>query len=208
MRGETKQTAFFSGQQKLATVEAVDAFVRTADRGAEFVYCEAREPMRGETWARVGELVQAELVRSHQRRRQGGGFEYFIVRTGKARAQRMNPQQAALADAATATILQILKRAANVGADCPSDAELARQVGLSTRILAQNRVRRLIEVGLIESTVAHEGGVPRRVVTIVETGRRTKLPPKWAALEAAARNDSQAAGNAVPRTNPAAPPAR
>jgi hypothetical protein len=145
MRGETKQTAFFSGQQKLATVEAVDAFVRTADRGAEFVYCEAREPMRGETWARVGELVQAEL---------------------------------------------------------------ARQVGLSTRILAQNRVRRLIEVGLIESTVAHEGGVPRRVVTIVETGRRTKLPPKWAALEAAARNDSQAAGNAVPRTNPAAPPAR
>lgn len=195
----------FSGSQRLATVESLDAFVRTADRGAEFVYCEAPEPIRGETWARVGELVRDELVRSHQRRREGGGFEFFVVRTGRQPREKASPQQRALADGPTSAIFAILKREASLVLPCSSDAELARKVGLSNRIQAQNRVRRLIEVGLIASTVAYENGVPKRVVTIIATGKRTALPPKWALLERAARADASGAREAGSRQSPGLP---
>lgn len=180
---------FFAGMQTVAPVDALDAWMRRAAPGEEFAYCEAAEPIRGETWSRAGELAQLGYVRTHHRRREGGGYVYFAVRTAKRVAGAIDPVQAALADPATDTILRELKRAANLGLPCPSDAELMRKAGLTMRQQAGNRVRKLIDLKLIESTLAYEGGVPTRVVKIIATGKETALPRNWAALRAAAERD-------------------
>ena len=202
-RGGSTARTHFTGPQKLATVDDVEAFVRRASAGDEFTYCEAPDLIRGETSARVSELVGDGLLRPHHRRRAGGGWVFYIVRTPKAQKRKATPVEAALADAATETIFRALKRAANFGQPCPSDEDLRRRTGLSTRAQAPWRVRRLAEVGLIESTLAYEGGVPRRVVTVVETGKRTALPGKWKDLQAAAAKDVRAAAKGAAR--PASP---
>lgn len=199
----TGSRRFFVGVQSVATVESLNAFVRSAKALDEFVYCAALDPIRGETWSRVGELVQQGLVRSHQRKRQGGGSEWFVVRTAKKPRREPTPQEAVLDDGKTKAMFDILCRAANMGDECPSDAELGRKVGIE-RSQASWRFKRLVLVELVESQVVYEDGVPRRVVTIVKTGKRTALPPKWRALEAAAARD--AGGMAGP--DAAAAPAR
>jgi hypothetical protein len=150
--------------------------------------------MYGDTWSRVTELAQQGFVTPLSSKRAGGGWVYSVARTRKRITRDQTPQEKALSDPATDTILRELKRAANFGQPCPSDAELARKAGLSSRHAAQFRVRQLITVGLIESTLAYEGGVPSRVVTIVGTGKFTALPKKWAALQQAAERDARAAG--------------
>ena len=194
MAGGSAQSRFH-GHQTVAPADAVEAWTRTAAKGDSFVYCSAIELIRGETSAKVRELVQRGLVTSHQRRRAGGGWEFFVLRTSLVPKEA--PRQR---DHAADTILSALKRAANLGLACPSDVELARVAGLSTRDQAQWRVRKLVDEGVIQSTVAHENGVPTRVVTIVATGKRTALPPKWAALERATlRGAGTAAAPSYPR---------
>lgn len=195
--GATKQ--HFAGHQQVATVDALEAFVAAAAPEARFIYCEAPAPMRGDaTWQRAGELAQAGLVSTHQERRQGGGWTFFVRRTRYKPALGADPVRTALADAATAAIFRELKRAANLGLPCPPDTKLAAHAGLNTRDQAQWRFRKLIDVGLIESTLAYEGGIPNRVVTVrpgphagVAAGKQTALPKKWAALQAAAARDAR-----------------
>jgi hypothetical protein len=183
----------FSGHQTLATADALDAFVRRAQAGEEFVYCEAPEPIRGETWSRVTYWAQLGFVSPHQQRREGGGWRYYVGRTRKRITREQSPQEKALSDPATDTIFRELKRAANFAQPCPSATDLARTAGLGSRHAAQFRFRQLIAAKLIESMLAYEGGVPTRVVTIVDgplagtaAGKSTALPAKWAALQQAA----------------------
>ena len=190
MAGGAKTKSFFVGPQKLATVDDLDAFVRRAEPEESFVWCEAPEQLPGLTKARVTELIGEGLVRNHALKRAGGGYEFTVFRTAKRLSAKADPVAIALADPATDTIFRALKRAANLGLACPSDTELARLAGFALRQSAQQRVRKLIELKLIESTVAHEGGVPTRVVTIVETGRATALPPRWAARAKAAQREA------------------
>jgi hypothetical protein len=201
--GTSTASAFFTGRQTIATVDDLDAFVRRAAAEQSFTYCEAPELIRSETSARVTDLAGQGLVRPHRRRRQGGGWVFFVVRTRKPLAAKPDPVQKALSDPATDLIFRALKRAANLGQPCHSDAELARIAGLNTRDQAQWRFRSLIEAGLIASTLAYEGGVPSRVVTIAEGphagsagGKFTALPKKWAALQAAAERELKSAGGA------------
>lgn len=196
MAGGSSVKSFFTGPQTLATADDLAAFVRRAAAGESFIYCAAPELIRSETSVRVNELATAGLVSPHRRRRAGGGWEFFVVRTGKGLVTRLDPVAAALADPATDLIFRALKRAANMGFPCPSDADLARTCGLNTRDQAQHRVRKLIDLGLVQSTLAYEGGVPFRVVTIAESGKSTALPKKWAALQAAAERESRQAGGA------------
>lgn len=203
MAGGTKSKPFFAGAILLQPAEALDAFVRAAQPGNEIVYCEAPEPQRtADGWLRAGELARDGLIRTHQRRRQGGGWQWYAVRTAKGMPKQVSPQEKVLGDEKTQIIFTELKRAANLGLPCPSDAALAAKAGLSMRQQAQWRVRELIRVELLSSTLVYEGGVPSRVVTIAETrwagaaaGKFTALPKKWAALqEAATRDFKQAAG--------------
>lgn len=196
MAGEAKQ--YFVGAQKLATVEDLEAFARRAAAGESFTYCEAPDLIHSPTSRRAGELAQQGLLRTHHKRRAAGGWEFYAVRTGKAQQVALTPADEALADPATDIIFRELKRAANLGLKCPTDADLARKAGFDTRDRATWRVRRLLRVNLIESTVAYENGVPMRVVTIVAGplagaagGKRTALPPKWRALEEAIRRGQQ-----------------
>lgn len=190
--------SFFVGPMVLQLPEALDMFVRTASAGTEFVYCEATSPQYGETWSRAGELAREGLVRTHERRRAGGGKQYYLVRTSKPLQRQRDPQSSALADRATGAIYRALKRAANMAQPCPSDTDLAGIAGLGTRDQAQWRVRKLVEVRLIGSTLAYEGGIPSRVVTIepskhagASAGKFTALPKKWAALQRAAEGEQR-----------------
>lgn len=187
----------YSGAIVLQPAAALDAFVRIAAAGNEFVYCEAPEPMpEAEGWRRAGELAQAGLIRTHQRRRQGGGWQYYSVRTARPLPRQQSPQDKVLADPATMIMYGELKRAARLELPCPSDSELQRKAGLSARHLASWRFSRLVDVALIKSVLVYDGGVPSRVVTI-EPGKHaggaadkfTKLPGKYAALQKAAGRD-------------------
>ena len=197
MAASQANRAHFAGQQKLATVDDLDAFVRRAAAGQRFTYCEAPDLIRSETSVRVTALAGEGLVRPHRERRAGGGWDFYVVRTGKGLPVRADPLLAALADPATDLVYRALKRAANFAAACPSDEALKRLAGLATRNQAAWRVRKLIDLGLVESTVAYEGGVPFRVVTICASahagaaaGKSTALPAKWRALQAAAQRDA------------------
>ena len=124
-------------------------------------------------------------------RRAGGGYDFTAVRSG-LKPTRRSVQQIALDEPATEAIFRALKRAANMRQPCPSLGDLARALaaeGLElTRDQVQARIRKLADSGLIRSEVLVEDGVPQRVVTIAATGRRTALPPRWAALERAVKS--------------------
>lgn len=174
----------FTGQVRLASVDDLDAFVRRAAAEDSFIYCEAPDLIRSPTSARVTELAAEGLVRPHQKRRQDGGWSFYVARTKKARPRPLSAAEAALADPATALIFGELKRAAELGLQCPSDSALARKAGFLTRNQAQWRLRRLVDAGLINSTLAYERGVPTRVVTIVAgshagsaAAKHTRMPP-------------------------------
>ena len=68
-------------------------------------------------------------------------------------------------------VMVVLRGAARAGRPCPSNAEIARRCGLKDADRARYRIRQLRDSALIRvETVAAE---PRRVVTIVNSGRRT-----------------------------------
>jgi hypothetical protein len=89
--GGSSVKSFFTGPQTLVTVDDLLAFVRRAPAGESLIYCAAPELIRSETSARVNDLAAEGLVRPHRRRRAGGGWEYFVVRTGKGLATRLDP---------------------------------------------------------------------------------------------------------------------
>jgi hypothetical protein len=187
----------FAGRQTLATADDLEAFVRGAGPEDSFTYCEAPELLVGETSIRVTELAAEGLVRPHRRRREGGGWEFYIVRSRKGLPAAADPARSALADKPTDLIFRALKRAANFDRPCPTDTELARAAGLNTRDQAQWRVRKLVEAGLIESQLVYDGGIPTRVVKIEDSrhagsagGKTTALPKKWAAMRNAALRDA------------------
>lgn len=166
----------FEGHQTIATADALDAWLRSAHAGEKFVYCEAPEPIRIDSWLRVPELEQQGLVHMRQERREGGGWRWYVLRSKKPLARQLSPQEQALRDEATARIFAQLKREANLGLKCSSDTGLASVAGLNTRDQAQWRVRELVRVGLIRSEIVTRGGVPTRVVTIADSGKQTLMP--------------------------------
>lgn len=199
--GGAKAKSFFTGAILLQPPEAMDAFVRMASAGNEFIYAEAPEEPRNQAcWSKAAELGRGGLVRTHQRRRPGGGWQFYLVRTSKPLPRETSLEERALSDRATAAIFVQLKREANLGLPCSSDTELMRIAGLAMRQQAGNRVRKLIDAGLIESTLAYEGGVPTRVIRILPSryagpsaDKETALPRKWAALRASAARDAGSA---------------
>lgn len=179
----------FIGVQRVATPAELDSFVARAAAGERFVYCEAPTLIRGASATRARELEQAGLVMLFQPRRAGGGFEFTAVRTG-LKIKRRSPAEEALAERATEALFRVLKRAANMAAPCPTQARLVEALAVEgfrmTTDQVKARIRKLADAKLIESTVVVEDGVQVRVVKICASGKRTALPPKWAALERSA----------------------
>lgn len=203
-RGGKAHPEAFHGVEAIAPPQSLETWLRRANAGDEFIYCEARAPIRTETWYRAGELARDGLIRTHERKRAGGGKVYFAVRTRKVLpSAKDDPVATALADPITDTIFRALKRAANMAQACPTDSELMRMTGLDQRQQAGWRVRRLVKVGLIKSMQVYESHVPARVVEILPTkhagaagGKCTAFPKKWRDLREAAERELRQADNA------------
>jgi DNA-binding Lrp family transcriptional regulator len=69
-------------------------------------------------------------------------------------------------------VLRLLAQAASKGLPCPTNAELAKRIGLKDAVAASYRVRRLVQSGAI--VVEEPSPSERRVVTIVATGAQTR----------------------------------
>jgi hypothetical protein len=166
----------------------VERWMRTAKAGEKLLYAHGPDPARGETFSYVAALYRSGLVelvqpRSADRR----GFD-FIVQKRRAEAPGAAAGAAEEADPATDRILRALKRAANFGRKCPTDLELARIAGLSTRNQASWRVRELARIGKIKVDTIETGPDARwRTVTIVETMKQTLQAPSLRVLQRSVR---------------------
>lgn len=154
----------------------VEKWLATAKPGQRFVYARGPELVRGETSRFVGELARAGKVDLFQPRSEAG-FDFIIqMRVSPIEPRRREPED----DGALDIIFRALKRAANFGYRAPTNTELAKLAGLATSAQAAWRITKLIERRLIRTshvTVGPEAGW--RVVTIIETGKQTKVPPSW-----------------------------
>lgn len=113
---------------------------------------------------------------------QGGGFRFIAQRLPDPRPSQLQARKPVLrgrfiaasdgAKATTRMVFQLLRRAAHRCEPCPTNAELARMVGLKDAVAASYRVRRLVRDGLIQ--VEEPSPLERRVVTIVASGKRTR----------------------------------
>lgn len=159
--------------------DQLSSWVARARPGEDVVYS---------TGVRPGEVIGSAVRQLHESglvalrsKRVAGGFRFIAVRLAdpqpSQRAQKSVRRGRFVhasedAKATTRMVLQQLRQAANRGEPCPTNAELARVVGLKDAVAASYRVRRLVKDGAI--IVEAPSPLERRVVTIVATGKRTR----------------------------------
>lgn len=161
-------------------------FARTARPGEAMEYGRGDHPPRDVVRAMRG-LVDAGVLRPVTRRiggREGGGFQ-FLVQKGAggdgpvARAARRGAvRRRRVRKTSLSMVFDCLARAARRGEACPTNEELARHCGLSGKLAASYRVRRLVAEGRI--AVEDRSPFGRRIVTILtgpHTGARTSEAP-------------------------------
>ena len=180
-----KAPAFF-GEVRVPSASALRSWVTQAVSGDQFIYCEASSLVAGETAALAKTLEQDGLVTLAQLRRAGGGYRYTAIRTSRRAGGAPHAVLAEL-DPASEAILRHLRRAANLNRLCPSRADLVKSLAAEDIHLTEGQLRhrldRIIEIGLIRSTVHSDSGTNVRVVTFPATGKRTALPHRLAALQ-------------------------
>jgi hypothetical protein len=158
---------------------------KSAAIGEVLLYAGGPRLIQGETSHYFRDLALAGLAHPIQLRLTDRiGYEYEVRKLGDERPPAAPPAEM---DAALEAIFAAIERAAEDGARCPSDAELARAAGLATRAAAQGRVVQLRKARRILSepvTGPFDDAQDRqigRVVTIVATGKRTRAPKGWGA---------------------------
>lgn len=127
-------------------------------------------------------LTDAELIDIVRKRVGDGRYCFEVQRRSrryvaplvqKAPQRPRGGMHARRAGTVERRVLKLLLTAAAKGLPCPTNAAIARAVGLSDGIAASYRLRRLVARGLIRVAVPDD---PRlhRVVTIVANGQSTK----------------------------------
>jgi len=156
--------------------EQAQDWVERAAPGEDAVYCTGKRP--GEAiGAAVRALHERGLVTMTSKRATDGGFRFIMQRlpTPKERRRVLNPGHFKIrsddAKRSTQAVFRQLVRAANRGEPCPTNAELARIVGLQDSVAASYRVRCLVRDGRI--SVWEPSPLERRVITIADTGAQT-----------------------------------
>jgi hypothetical protein len=176
-----------------ADVATMEAWLETANPGDELRYAtgpalgrDAPAGLLARQWADEGEVVlfqrrpgpgkPLEYVARRKeppvRPRSGGSGRARLF--GQARRDMARPGQALPADfegSEEGRMLAVLTEAADAGAVCPSNVELARRLDLKSRDRAQYLINRLARASLIR--VASSSSFDGRTVTIVATGRAT-----------------------------------
>lgn len=165
------------------TPDQLSSWAAKAKPGEDVVYSTGVRP-GDKIGAAVRALHDAGVVALTSKRvaaDQGGGFRFIAQRLADPRpSQRLRrpaPQGrfAAASDDAKRTLRMVLRqlvRAAKRGEPCPTNAELARAVGLKDAVAASYRMRRLVKDGAI--VVEEPSPLERRVVTIVASGAQTR----------------------------------
>lgn len=166
------------GAQPMMKPDQLDNWAARALPGENVVYSTGARP--GDAiGAAVRQLHAAGLV-TMTSKRLDGRLRHIVQRLPAPRASQLGKPVArgrftvACDDAkqTTRAVLQVLRRAAKRGESCPTNAELARIVGLKDAAAASYRMRRLVKEGAI--VVEEPSPLERRVVTITATGARTR----------------------------------
>ncbi|CAD7335349.1 winged helix-turn-helix domain-containing protein [Sphingomonadales bacterium 58] len=154
------------------------AWVKRAAPGEDVVYSVGVRPAKA-----IGEAVRAlhdQGLVSLTSKRTDSGLRFIAQRRPDPRpAQERKPVPrgrftlgASDGKMTTRAVLRILSQAAGRDLPCPTNAELAKRVGLKDAVAASYRMRRLVADGKI--TVEEPSPTERRVVTIVATGKQTR----------------------------------
>lgn len=169
-----------TAQRALAPPTAVtladfDRWVAGAEPGDVLVYAKGDWPPHGAAaWVHARTLVEDGVVTLTTRRAatgDAGRWDYLAVRVRTA--EPAAPASAPTVDEANATdlVLRELRRAANMGAPCPTNDMIARRCGLKDAAAASYRVRQLVAARRIE--IESQGPNAPRIVTILGTGKST-----------------------------------
>lgn len=161
------------------TIDAkkLQQWASTAKPGAQLMYAHgAALPSGTATVLLARELAEIGLVHL-ARKRVEGGWEFYAQRASNSRGANTVVADAKGAaatadDPATRRVLSRLARAANFAQVCPSNAQIAQDCDLNDGDAARYQIRKLITSRTIR--VEHFGPNRPRVVTIIETGKRTK----------------------------------
>jgi len=173
-----------------APAKTILAWLREAKAGQRMLYAEGAHLPRGaEAVELVPQLEELGVVRAFQQRDpvDQSRWLYLIEKRpgpvagtpagaglGHSRAGSPPPPASRRVTQATLSkLMTLLRRAAERGDVCPSDAQLARSLKLRRRDQAQYLLRRLAREGSI--VVERFGRTDRRVVTIVKQGRAQGL---------------------------------
>lgn len=163
-----------AGAAMTMQVDQLHSWVARARPGDDVVY---------DIGVRPGDAIGAAVRALHHSglvtmtaKRVDGGFRHIAQRLPD-RAARRAPARGRVRLAANdakmtmRAVLRILQQAASRDLPCPTNAELARRIGLKDAVAASYRVRRLVAAGKI--VVEEPSPLERRVVTIVATGKST-----------------------------------
>lgn len=156
-------------------VPAFDRWVAGARPGQRMLYARGEHIPRHEpAWAHARELSDDKVItltsgRDPENKRI---HCYYAVRIAAPIAQAVTAPAVEVNEAdPTALVLRAIRRAANLGLPCPSNASLATSCGLKDAAAASYRIRCLVQSG--DLRVEDQGPGKPRIATIVGTGKRT-----------------------------------
>lgn len=155
--------------------EAVDRWLASAKVDDRLIYAHGSLTDQS-LGAYVRSLMDAgELALRQERSVTDRAIDYVAIRCAPpAKAPALEPEP----DLYLVALLGRLERAARRGLKCPTDQQLADELGLK-RSQVKDRMRRLVIAGKIATRLEpHAGPSPWRVVTILATAKETARPPK------------------------------
>lgn len=147
-------------------------WARRAQAGDMAVYAHGDIPPRPVA-AVAYTLHEQGLVDLTRRREASGVWSFIVQRRAKAFGHAPNRRSARHYGRATAeaVILRMIREAIRLRQPCPTNAEFAAAAGLSGRVAASYRLRRLVAAGKIN--LLDYGPFEHRVAVLVETGQAT-----------------------------------
>lgn len=166
----------------LRGVEEIGRFAMEAAPGDVVTYGRGEHPPR-EMVRAMAPFVSAGVLHPKQKREAGGIL--FMIERGSgalasvhARARRGTVRRKRVAKSSITLVFECLVRAVRGGQPCPTNDELTAACGLTGRLAASYRMRKLVAMGWIAVEDRHPYG--RRKVTILRgplAGRATIEAP-------------------------------
>lgn len=158
----------------------VEAWMKRAQCGDRLRYGQGRQLVRGETSKLMRTLAASGDVHLFQpRSATGDGFDFLAVRNRvKIEVPPKPPrgQVGPVLDPVTNALFLKLKSVARTGERCPSDAALAKALGVTRNQIGWS-LRKLVDLKLIDKRIEATPKDPKfRVVRIIDSGRETAVP--------------------------------